>query len=72
MICKTCKTDTVMWQGPLHNPTGTKCSNCGGINCQDDDHLEGLPCLECGDGEFAPLGEYWVCPSCDAEWNEGE
>lgn len=27
---------------------------------------------ECGCEDRAPVGEYWVCPDCDAEWHGDE
>lgn len=27
------------------------------------------PCPYCGDGDPVPADQYWVCPTCDAEWN---
>lgn len=40
MICRTCQTDTVTWQGDLLNPSGTKCSRCGQWNCQEIEEEE--------------------------------
>lgn len=28
------------------------------------------PCPECGDGDGVPASGYWICPTCDAEWND--
>lgn len=33
---------------------------------------EDEPCSGCGDGDKVPAKGYWVCPVCDAEWNEDE
>lgn len=56
MICDRCGTDTVAWVGDLLNPTGTKCSRCGGTNCQraelPDEEIEdevAPDCPVCGD-----------------------
>lgn len=53
MICGRCGTDTVAWVGDLLNPTGTRCSGCGGVNCQraeePSDEEPEPDCAECGD-----------------------
>lgn len=36
MKCSICG-GRVEWQGPLSNPTRTKCLSCGEINCQEVD-----------------------------------
>lgn len=28
------------------------------------------PCPYCGDGDHVPAKGHWICPVCDAEWNE--
>lgn len=37
MICQFCKTDTVVWEGPLSALTHTRCTLCCQLNCQEID-----------------------------------
>lgn len=62
MICDRCGTDTVAWVGDLLNPTGTRCSRCGGTNCQRVEHPdeeiddEVVPdCPICGDTQVVTM-----------------
>lgn len=52
MICERCGTDTVEWVGDLLNPSGTRCTRCGGVNCQIVDD-----CNDCND----------CCPNCGGD-----
>lgn len=68
MLCQLCGQDTVIWVGPLTNLTGTKCTNCGGTNCQvleepeiDQDEIEAVDPYEITepDREMGLLPKKW-------------